>query len=98
MGTAGGASDLGLGCGNPLSFAEVQPGDTVLDLGSGAGFDAFLAGKAVGSAGKVIGTLMCAAWLHTQLCFQHGYIHVYIHGYVFSMVTCMVMCSAWLYT
>mmetsp|Transcript_11410 Transcript_11410/g.23859 ORF Transcript_11410/g.23859 Transcript_11410/m.23859 type:complete len:306 (-) Transcript_11410:941-1858(-) len=54
----GGVSDLGLGCGNPLSFAALQAGETVLDLGSGAGFDAFLAGRAVGPAGRVIGVDM----------------------------------------
>eukprot|EP00976_Prorocentrum_cordatum_P030085 612255-Prorocentrum_minimum.AAC.5 len=54
----GGVSDLGLGCGNPLSFAAIAPGETVLDLGSGAGFDAFLAGRAAGPAGKVIGVDM----------------------------------------
>lgn len=58
MGRAAGVSDLGLGCGNPLSFADVQPGNTVLDLGSGAGFDAFLAAHRVGPTGQVIGALM----------------------------------------
>jgi SAM-dependent methyltransferase len=43
------------GCGNPLAFAEVKEGDTVLDLGSGVGMDCFLAAKRVGSGGKVIG-------------------------------------------
>ena len=53
-----GAGNLGLGCGNPLALAEIQPGMTVLDLGSGAGFDAFLAWRKVGPAGKVIGVDM----------------------------------------
>lgn len=48
-------ANLGLGCGNPLGLAEIRPGDTVLDLGSGAGFDCFLAAARVGPAGKVIG-------------------------------------------
>jgi len=48
-------SNLGLGCGNPLAIAALKPGQTVLDLGSGAGFDVFLASKAVGPAGRVIG-------------------------------------------
>lgn len=48
-------ANLGLGCGNPLSLAAIVPGDTVLDLGSGAGFDAFLAAERVGPSGKVIG-------------------------------------------
>ena len=52
---APGEANLGLGCGNPISIADLQPGETVLDLGSGAGFDAFLAAKRVGELGKVIG-------------------------------------------
>ncbi len=48
-------SNLGIGCGNPLAFTGVQNGMTVLDLGSGAGFDCFLASRAVGDSGKVIG-------------------------------------------
>src|SRR5213080_3990111 len=51
-------ANLGLGCGNPLAIASLQPGQTVLDLGSGAGFDCFLAARAVGSSGKVIGVDM----------------------------------------
>jgi len=50
-----GDANLGLGCGNPTAFANIKGGDVVLDLGSGAGFDAFLAAKKVGDAGKVIG-------------------------------------------
>src|SRR5215204_2429061 len=51
-------ANLGLGCGNPLAIASLKPGNTVLDLGSGAGFDSFLAPKAVGPSGKVIGVDM----------------------------------------
>ena len=51
-------ANLGLGCGNPLALAAIQPGMTVLDLGSGAGFDAFLAGRRVGPTGRVIGVDM----------------------------------------
>jgi SAM-dependent methyltransferase len=51
-------ANLGLGCGAPLHHARPQPGEAVLDLGSGAGFDAFLAAQAVGSEGKVIGVDM----------------------------------------
>lgn len=51
-------ANLGLGCGNPLALAQVRPGMTVLDLGSGAGFDAFLAWRAVGPLGRVIGVDM----------------------------------------
>ena len=43
-------ADLGLGCGNPQAIAELRPGETVIDLGSGAGFDCFLAAKRVGPA------------------------------------------------
>jgi SAM-dependent methyltransferase len=53
-----GQANLGLGCGNPLALAQVQPGMTVLDLGSGAGFDAFLAWRRVGPGGRVIGVDM----------------------------------------
>src|SRR6188472_1433915 len=42
-------ADLGLGCGNPQAIAELKPGERVLDLGSGAGFDAFLAARQVGA-------------------------------------------------
>jgi len=52
------AANLGLGCGNPLAIASLQPGQTVLDLGSGAGFDCFLAARAVGPSGEVIGVDM----------------------------------------
>ena len=51
-------ADLGLGCGNPKAFAEMAPGETVLDLGSGAGFDCFLAAQEVGPDGTVIGVDM----------------------------------------
>ncbi|MEN8615133.1 arsenite methyltransferase [Dehalogenimonas sp. THU2] len=51
-------ANLGLGCGNPTAIAALKPGETVLDLGSGAGFDAFLAARQVGPAGKVIGVDM----------------------------------------
>jgi arsenite methyltransferase len=51
-------SNLGLGCGNPQAIAALKPGETVLDLGSGAGFDSFLAARAVGPTGRVIGVDM----------------------------------------
>jgi SAM-dependent methyltransferase len=51
-------ADLGLGCGNPQAIAELQPGERVLDLGSGAGFDAFLAARQVGETGAVTGVDM----------------------------------------
>ena len=51
-------ADLGLGCGNPQAIAALSQGETVLDLGSGAGFDCFLAAKRVGAKGRVIGVDM----------------------------------------
>ncbi len=51
-------ANLGLGCGNPQTIAGLKPGETVLDLGSGAGFDAFLAARQVGETGRVIGVDM----------------------------------------
>jgi arsenite methyltransferase len=51
-------ANLGLGCGAPIDVLELKPGETVLDLGSGAGFDAFLAARRVGDAGRVIGVDM----------------------------------------
>jgi len=51
-------ADMGLGCGNPQAIAGLRPGETVLDLGSGGGFDCFLAAKQVGSSGSVIGVDM----------------------------------------
>ena len=52
------ASNMGLGCGNPTGLASLKKGETVLDLGSGGGIDAFLAAKKVGETGKVIGVDM----------------------------------------
>ena len=51
-------ANLGLGCGNPTAIGKINQGDTVLDLGSGAGFDCFLAAKKVGEQGRVIGVDM----------------------------------------
>ncbi|HZR82546.1 MAG TPA: arsenite methyltransferase [Candidatus Binatia bacterium] len=51
-------ANLGLGCGNPIDLARVRRGETVLDLGSGAGFDAFLAARIVGPEGSVVGVDM----------------------------------------
>ena len=51
-------ANLGLGCGNPTALGKINPGEIVLDLGSGGGFDAFLAAKKVGESGKVIGVDM----------------------------------------
>jgi SAM-dependent methyltransferase len=51
-------ANLGLGCGNPVALASLKEGETVLDLGSGAGFDCFLAARQVGESGRVIGVDM----------------------------------------
>lgn len=56
-------ADLGLGCGNPLAHAELASGEIVLDLGSGAGIDCFLAAREVGPSGRVIGVDMTPAML-----------------------------------
>ncbi|WP_305791980.1 methyltransferase domain-containing protein, partial [Methanococcoides sp. AM1] len=51
-------ANMGLGCGNPTALGEIKEGETVLDLGYGAGFDSFLAARKVGEIGKVIGVDM----------------------------------------
>ena len=56
-------ADLGLGCGNPVALASLREGETVIDLGSGAGLDCFLAAKKVGASGKVIGVDMTSEML-----------------------------------
>lgn len=56
-------ADLGLGCGNPLAIASIKPGETVLDLGSGAGFDALLAARQLAGSGRVIGVDMTPAMI-----------------------------------
>jgi arsenite methyltransferase len=58
MGSIPEGANLGLGCGNPTALASLKEGERVLDLGSGAGFDVFLAAKKVGKQGKVIGVDM----------------------------------------
>ena len=58
MNTVPQGANLGLGCGNPTALASLREGERVLDLGSGAGFDCFLAAKKVGAQGKVIGVDM----------------------------------------
>ena len=52
-----GDANLGLGCGNPVALASLREGETVLDLGSGAGLDCFLAANKVGEKGRVIGVI-----------------------------------------
>jgi arsenite methyltransferase len=56
-------ANLGLGCGNPTALGKIKEGETILDLGSGAGFDAFLAAKRVGLKGKVVGVDMTLAMI-----------------------------------
>ncbi|MBN1265714.1 MAG: arsenite methyltransferase [Anaerolineales bacterium] len=56
--TAPAGANQGLGCGNPHAIASIKKGETVLDLGSGGGFDCFLAARAVGEGGRVIGVDM----------------------------------------
>jgi SAM-dependent methyltransferase len=56
-------ANLGLGCGNPTAIDALRPGETVVDLGSGAGMDAFLAARQVGASGRVIGVDMTDAML-----------------------------------
>lgn len=58
VGEAPAGANLGLGCGNPQAIAALKPGEVVLDLGSGAGFDCFLAARQVGEQGRVIGVDM----------------------------------------
>jgi len=58
MGSVPEGANLGLGCGNPVALASLETGDIVVDLGSGGGFDCFLASKAVGEGGRVIGVDM----------------------------------------
>ncbi len=56
-------ANMGLGCGNPRAIASLRPGEVVIDLGSGGGFDAFLAAREVGSQGRVIGVDMTPAMI-----------------------------------
>ena len=58
-------ANLGLGCGNPLRAADLQPGEAVIDLGSGAGLDCFLAGVQVGRRGKAVGVDMTPEMVST---------------------------------
>ena len=68
-------ANLGLGCGNPVAMAEMKEGDVVLDLGSGAGFDCFLAARRVGKSGKVIGVDMVPEMV------EKAKVNVGIYGY-----------------
>ena len=72
------ASGSSFGCGNPLAFAEVKPGESVLDLGSGGGIDCFLAADRVGKSGRVIGLDMTEVMIDkaTKTAEQNGYDNV----------------------
>ena len=59
-------ANMGLSCGNPNALAALKPGEIVLDLGSGGGFDVFIAGKKVGATGRAIGVDMTAEMLEAQ--------------------------------
>lgn len=71
-------ANMGLGCGNPTALADLKSGETVLDLGSGGGFDCFLSANAVGPQGRVIGVdmtqeMITAAWANAK---RGGYTNV----------------------
>jgi len=63
LAAVGDGANLGLGCGNPQAIADMRPGEVVVDLGSGAGFDCFLAARQVGATGRAIGIDMTAEML-----------------------------------
>jgi SAM-dependent methyltransferase len=65
LAAVGSDGNPGLGCGNPAAIAGLEQGDTVLDLGSGGGFDCFLAAREVGAAGRVIGVDMTPEMVET---------------------------------
>jgi len=71
-------ANLGLGCGNPTALGSLKEGDVVLDLGSGAGFDSFLAAKKVGASGKVIGVDMTEEMVNKAklIAAKYGYANV----------------------
>jgi len=76
-------ADLGLGCGLPTKFAKIKKGDTVVDLGSGAGNDCFVARAEVGDSGKVIGVDFTPEMIQTakENVKRRGFINVeFIHG------------------
>jgi arsenite methyltransferase len=72
------AAILGVGCGNPTALADLQAGETVLDLGSGAGIDVFLAARKVGETGRAIGVDLNADMVArgAQLAREHGFANV----------------------
>lgn len=81
-------ANLGLGCGNPTALGSLQAGETVLDLGSGAGFDCFLAARKVGERGRVIGVDMTPSMLERARAnaLKGGYSNVeFVEGYIESL-------------
>ena len=76
-----GAVQMGVGCGNPTAIAELQPGQVVLDLGSGGGLDVFVAAKKVGPTGKAIGVDLTAEMVEKarQFATEGGYQNVEFH-------------------
>jgi arsenite methyltransferase len=82
------AAQISLGCGNPIAMAGLQPGETVLDIGSGGGIDVFLAAKRVGPTGYVYGIDMTPAMLQRarEAARKNGYTNVqFRHGYAEKM-------------
>ena len=71
-------ANLGLGCGNPQAIAAMKPGEVVVDLGAGAGFDCFLAARAVGPTGQVVGVDMTPEMVSTarEIARKSGYENV----------------------
>ena len=78
MDSAPDGANLGLGCGNPIALASLKEGETVLDLGSGVGFDCFLAANKVGERGRIIGVDMTPEMLEKarENALQGGYSNV----------------------
>jgi len=75
------AAGLSLGCGNPVALASLRPGEVVLDIGSGAGLDVFLAARKVGLTGRAIGLDMTEAMIRraSQAAEQAGFSNVEFH-------------------
>lgn len=76
LSTAPAGANLSLGCGNPTAIAQLKEGETVLDLGSGAGFDCFLAAAKVGPSGKIIGVDMTPEMIEKARANAGGYTNV----------------------
>ena len=79
LGSVPEGANLGLGCGNPNAISALQPGETVIDLGAGAGLDALIAAQAVGPTGRVIGVDMTPEMLQSA---RANAVAMDVHGYV----------------